>query len=66
MIQTRIDLDDAWPVLEPFAPYLVDVLLDFLDDVNAPGVVAIRRPMGWTVLFLYAGRLFLLEDGTGS
>ena len=46
MIQTRIDMDDAWPVLEPFAPYLVDVLLDFLDDVNAPGVVAIRRPMG--------------------
>ena len=45
MIQTRIDMDDAWPVLEPFAPYLVDVLLDFLDDVNAPGVVAIRRPM---------------------
>ena len=45
MIQTRIDMDDAWPVVEPFALFLVDVLLDYLDDVNAPGVVAIRRPM---------------------
>ena len=46
MIHTRIDMDDAWPVMEPFAPYFVNVLLDFLDDVNAPGAVAIRRPMG--------------------
>ena len=44
MIHTRIDMDDAWPVMEPFAPYFVNVLLDFLDDVNAPGAVAIRRP----------------------
>ena len=46
MLQARIESDDAWVILEPHLPFCVDVLLDYLDAVNAPGVVAIRAPMG--------------------
>ena len=45
MIQNRIDLDDAWIILERFAPFFVDVLLDYLDEMNSAEIIRIRGPM---------------------
>ena len=44
-MQNRIELDDAWAVLEQFAPRFVDILLDYLDEMNGVEMVRIRAPM---------------------
>ena len=45
MTQNRIELDDAWDVLERFVPFFVDILLDYLDEMNDAAMVRIRAPM---------------------
>ena len=45
MIDNRISLEDAWAVLEPFAPLFVHVLLDYLDEMNGTHMVRVRGPM---------------------
>ena len=45
MIPTRIEMDDACVILEPFLPMFVDILLDYRDAVNAPEVAALRGSM---------------------
>ena len=46
MILTRIEMDDAWEILERFLPMCVNILLDYMAEVNSANVAAIRTPMG--------------------
>ena len=45
MIQQHIEPNEAWKILEPTIPFCLNVLLDYMDLVNAPEVVGIRGPM---------------------
>ncbi len=45
MVPTRIEMDDACAIMDPFLPMCVDFLLDYQDEVNSPNTSAIRRPM---------------------
>ena len=45
MIPARIEMDDALVVVNPSLVMCVDILLDYMDEVNAAGVTGIRRPM---------------------
>ena len=45
MVPTRIEMDDACAILDPFLPLCVDILLDYRDEVSSPDVAALRGPM---------------------
>ena len=45
MIRQHMESEEAWEILERTLPFCVDILLDYMDEVNAPEVVAIRGPM---------------------
>ena len=45
MIPARIEMDEALAIVNSSLIMCVDILLDYMDEVNAAGVTAIRRPM---------------------
>ncbi len=45
MIRQHMESEEAWDILEATLPFCVDIMLDYMDAVNGPGVTAIRGPM---------------------
>ena len=59
-------MDDALAVVNPSLRMCVDILLDYMDEVNAASVTGIRRPMRRRSFCSLLSDYLLFAHGTGA